>query len=80
MLIEVRFVTLSGKFADVKTETFETKAQALAAVKEYAESAGYSNVKIVEDDGDCYSDGCRFTATTPGGRKGRNVAFGDPVY
>jgi hypothetical protein len=72
--IVVRFMSLSGKFETVKEETFLSADAALEAVKAHALSEGYSNVKMV-DDGDF--DGVRFTARTPGGRGGRNVAFGD---
>jgi hypothetical protein len=73
-MITVRFYTLVGKFAVTKTEDFTSEKDALAAVKAYAEAAGFSGVKIVED-GDF--DGVRFTAKTPGGRGGRNVAAAD---
>jgi len=73
--IRVRFVELVGaSVKTVRTEDFVTGTEALVAVKRYAEAAGFSNVKsVAEDDG--YS--WRYTATTPGGRNGRNVAFAD---
>jgi hypothetical protein len=69
-MFEVRFMTLSGSFAAVKTERFADMTVALTAVKAYVEPAGFRGVKIVDD-----TDSIRFTATTPGGRGGRNVAF-----
>lgn len=72
----VRFMNLDkGPFRTIREEEFETSTAALAAVKAYAEAAGYSNVKIVDDGEE--PDSIRFTAKTPGGRGGRNVAFGD---
>ena len=74
--VTVSFMTLSGAFATAKKESFESEAAALAAVRAYAEAAGFSNVKTVDDPDDpC---GYRITARTPGGRGGRNVAFVDP--
>lgn len=36
-MLTVQFMTLVGKFATAKTETFPTTSEALAAVKAYAE-------------------------------------------
>lgn len=75
MAITVRFVALTGNsVATVKTETFETGAAAFEAVAKYANENGFTNVKEIdgEDPGSL-----RYTAKTPGGRPGRNVAFGD---
>jgi hypothetical protein len=74
MRIIVRFMTLSGKFAVSKTENFASMPEATKAVEAYAASHGFTNVKLV-DDGEF--DSQRFTARTPGGRGGRNVAFAD---
>lgn len=71
-MIEVRFYTLTGKFAHVGTERFDTMASAVVAVGAHAASGGYTNVKQVED-----VDSYRYTATTPGGRDGRNIAYVD---
>jgi hypothetical protein len=72
-MIIVRFATLTGKFAVLPEEhKFSTSADALAAVTKYAEANGYRNVKAVMD-----VDSLRYTAITPGGRGGRNVAFAD---
>lgn len=75
MAVTVRFFSLSGPYKRVKTQAFDTSALALEAVKAYAEAGGYTNVRLV--DGDDPYDGFRFTAKTPGGRSGRNVAYGD---
>ena len=74
MSIIVRFMSLSGTFTTVKTEEFDTLKAATEAVKEHAASENFSQVKIVDEE---YDDTIRFTATTPAGRAGRNVAFAD---
>jgi hypothetical protein len=69
----VKFATLSGPFAVLPAEfRYESRSAALAAVKAFAEAAGYTNVREVAD-----ADSFRYTARTPGGRSGRNVAFAD---
>jgi hypothetical protein len=65
-------MSLVGQFAAVKEETFATFGEAQAAVEAHATSGGFTLGRIVDDE-----DGVRFTATTPGGRAGRNIAFGD---
>lgn len=75
--VVVRFMTLEGKFDVARTESFDTTKAATDAVRAYAEAAGYTNVKLVDDGEE--PDAPRFTATTPGGRRGRNVAFADFV-
>jgi hypothetical protein len=71
-MIKVRFAALTGLTGFTGTAEFESPADALAAVQTYAASAGFTNVKIVDDD----LDGeWRYTARTPGGRNGRNVAY-----
>ena len=75
MNLLVRFFTLSGAFTFAGIEkTYTSTAAALAAVKEYAAAGGYTDVKAVDEDGG-YS--IRFTAKTPGGRAGRNIALAD---
>ncbi len=68
-------MTLTGKFATAKTESFPTMQAATEAVAAYVVPHGFSNVRAVED-----ADGFRFTAKTPAGRGGRNVAFADYDY
>jgi hypothetical protein len=75
MSLRIKFASLSGKFTTAHEQVFATYADALAAVKAYAESGGYTNVRAVDD-----ADSVRFTARTPGGRGGRNVAFADYDY
>lgn len=73
MAITVRLMTLQGRFElqlEVECENFEAVR---ATVESHAQSGGYRNVKRV-DDGD---GTLRFTATTPGGRGGRNIAYVD---
>jgi hypothetical protein len=72
--MRVRFMTLAGKFAVASEATFADAKVATAAIEAHAASGGYTNVKAV-DDGDYGS--IRYTARTPGGRGGRNIAFVD---
>ena len=74
--IEIRFMSLTGKFRCLRTQRFASIAHALAAVQEHA--AGFKNFKVRGDEEDDYYGLAEFriTATTPGGRHGRNVAFG----
>jgi hypothetical protein len=74
-MIAVRFYSLTGKFAPVREEQFATVADARVAVEAHAASGGYTNVKPVED-----ADSIRWTARTPGGRGGRNIAYSDYTY
>lgn len=74
-MYKVRFMSLTGKFEHAQTQDFATIPEILAAIKAYAEPAGYTNIKLVDDEEepDCF----RFTGRTPGGRGGRNIAFAD---
>ena len=74
-MVEVRFMTLSGKFDIAKKKTFSTVKDAEIAVKAYVEPHGFTCVKLVYDGEE--PDNARFTAKTPNGRSGRNVAFLD---
>ena len=75
MKIIVRLMSLAGPFVQVgKEESFDSIKSATVAVTAHAESGGCSHVKLV-DEGDM--DGGRWTARTPRGRGGRNVAFFD---
>lgn len=74
-MIEIRFVALSGPPKVVKTEKFQSSKDAIDAVRAYAEPSGFTNIKLV--DGDDPYDGFRITGKTPGGRNGRNLAYGD---
>jgi hypothetical protein len=71
-MLTVKFFSLTGKFEVVRTEDFQTDKEAMAAVMAHATSGGYTNVKTVMD-----ADSIRYTAKTPGGRGGRNVAAMD---
>lgn len=77
MKIIVHFMTLEGKFTLVRTEPFANYDTAIAAVEAYAATAGFTFVERVHDAED---DMIRFTARTPGGRNGRNIAFADEHY
>jgi hypothetical protein len=75
--LSVQFYTLAGEFRRVgEPQVFESESSALAAVRVYAEAAGYTGVRVADDPSD---DCVRFVARTPGGRGGRNVAMGDWV-
>lgn len=75
-MFELRFYSLAGEFKCTKIESFASMADATAEVTRYASAEGYTNIKLVDDDG----DGFRFTGRTPGGRSGRNIAMGDWDY
>jgi hypothetical protein len=87
-MFKVRFMALTGKFTTVRTESYATHVEAIEAVRVYATTAGYQSVREVDDydgkgkrhvQGPFYGslgmDEVRVTATTPGGRAGRSVAF-----
>ena len=75
MRLAVRFMSLQVAAAlTEREETFDTMDEARAAVEAHASAHGFTRVKLVDGRD---MDGVRFTATTPGGRAGRNVAFGD---
>jgi len=69
-------MALAGEFRTVATHEVATTDEARKLVETHAASGGYMRVKTA-DDGD---GSLRFTATTPGGRAGRNVAFLDYGY
>jgi hypothetical protein len=75
-MFKIRFASLVGKFTITHVQEFATKVEALAAITAHATAAGYTNVKEVMDD----MDSIRFTARTPRGRGGRNIAFCDFTY
>lgn len=72
----LRLMTLSGAFRIVAEHDVSKMDEARAIVEKHAAEGNFRNVKIVSDN-DC---SLRFTATTPGGRGGRNVAFLDYGY
>lgn len=73
MATHVRFMSLTGKFACVREESFETTDEAMAAVRAHCEPHGYSNVRLVDDESDDFE--MRVTARTPGGRGGEMWLF-----
>ena len=76
-MLAVRFMNLdNGPFREMRAEVFATDREALAAVEAHAASAGFSSVRKVQDDEPWH---VRYTARTPGGRAGRNIAFADYV-
>lgn len=74
MKISVRFMTLEGKFALLREETFDDLPAAKLAIEAHAKTGDYTNVKLADNDDD---DTMRFTARTPGGRSGRNIAYAE---
>jgi len=72
----VRLMTLEGPFKIDRKVTCETPEECRRVIESYITSNGYSDLKEVpNDDPGCY----RFTAKSPGGRYGRNVAFLDDM-
>lgn len=74
-MLTVKFMSIIGPFKTLREESFSTSAEALAAVTAHATAGGFTNVKCIED-----ADSWRYTARSPGGRGGRNVAFMDLDY
>jgi hypothetical protein len=72
MALRVQLMTLEGGFNVASTVVCETMDQAMDAVQMHIAAQGFTNLKRVDD-----MDSIRFTARTPGGRNGRNVAFAD---
>ncbi len=70
--VSVRLCSLVGAFSVAPAVTFPTMGDAVSAINNHAKSAGFTGLKSVEDE-----DSLRFTAKTPGGRSGRNIAFVD---
>ena len=71
-MIRVRFMSVKGKFRVLKTLDFDNLRQARYDIVEFYSPLGFSNFNLIDTDP---GEGGRFTATTPGGRAGRNVAF-----
>jgi hypothetical protein len=57
-------------FRVISNVEVSTTSEAKTVVEKHIENSGYTNLKTVDDED--YS--LRFTATTPNGRPGRNVA------
>lgn len=75
MTIVVRFASLRTTSARVElVAAFPTVKAATEAVEAHAACHGFTKVKLVDEHD---MDSVRWTATTPGGRTGRNVAWGD---
>lgn len=72
--VSVVFYSLSGPFAILKREEYDSVALGLTALQKYAEPKGFKHIQLVED-----SDSYRVTATTPNGRPGRNIGTIEPV-
>lgn len=67
-------LTRSGKLE--RTEQHENLEEVRAAVEGHAAAGGFTKVKAHEDDDDGWH-GLRYSATTPAGRAGRNIAYAD---
>jgi hypothetical protein len=72
MTVTVRLMTLSGKFTVLREVECADMAAALTTVQAHAATGGYTNVKPIDN-----IDSIRYTARTPGGRGGRNIAYLD---
>jgi hypothetical protein len=79
-MLKLRLMSLTGQFVPVGEVRCVDVKEALAAVKEHASRGGYTHVQIADDGADDCDGSYRFTARTPGGRSGRNVAFADEEY
>lgn len=66
----LRLYSLGDDFRIIQTIEVGTICEAREIVEKHIDGSGYTNLKTV-DDAD-YS--LRYTATTPNGRAGRNVA------
>jgi hypothetical protein len=66
-------MTCSGKFRTHSTQIVDSASDALRLVEEHAAANSLTGVKRVQDPE--FEDCVRYTATTPGGRHGRNIAF-----
>lgn len=66
----LRLYSLDGEFKTIQTIEVGTICEARELVEKHIDGSGYTNLKTV-DDADF---GMRYTATTPNGRSGRNVA------
>lgn len=77
-MYRVRFMTLEGKYQTDRLETFSSVYDATSAVLAQVSAKGFSNVKMIEEPEE--DGGCRYTATTPNGRHGRNVAYLEPMF
>lgn len=67
----LRLFSLEGNFITIQKIEVQTFDEAKAIVAKHIEGSGYRNLQYVDDE-DGYTT--RFTATTPNGRPGRNVA------
>jgi len=76
-MLTIRFMQLDKKTAIPENKSFASTDEAIEACKAYAEPLGFTRFKLAEDGSD---EGFRITATTPGGRAGRNIAHGDYDY
>jgi hypothetical protein len=66
----LRLYSLDGNFKVIQTIEVGTICEAREIVEKHIDGTGYKNLKTVDDTD--YS--MRYTATTPNGRAGRNVA------
>lgn len=73
--LHLKLCTLTGPFKVIHetAQECESSAAALAIVQAHALAGGFTNVQEVQED----VVSVRYTAKTPGGRSGRNIAFAD---
>lgn len=75
MTIHLKLMTLTGRFETQLEIELATMAEVRETVRQHIAQSGYTNLKEIDD-----ADSIRFTARTPGGRGGRNVAYADLYY
>ena len=72
-MFTLKLMTLTAPFEIARIHQTRDMAHAMTLVQEYTHAAGFRNVKVTLEDDYTY----RYTATTPNGRAGRNVAYLD---
>lgn len=72
-MIFLRLATLTGTFALGEPQTVTSEVEARKLVEKHAASGGFTHVALIQED----ICSARYTARTPGGRGGRNIAFID---
>ena len=74
-MVTIQWMSWGGKFRTVAQTTAATESDAMELIRSV-----YPEAKAVDDDPVDACDGYRVTATSPGGRKGQNIAFVRQLY
>lgn len=74
-MLTVKLMSLDAPFRLLSQHECEDMPAVRATVAAHAERGGFSAVREVPD-----ADSIRFTARTPGGRHGRNIAYLDLYF